>query len=317
MTMAAYGIGAFVRVPATVGNFAGAGVGAALALDAPMNVKAMPRLDGQVRIRYFGEGGDRVPRDNSNLTIKAMCSALASANGEFTGADLEVYSSIPVGVGLGASAAAVWAGLIAANMLFGLGLEEKRLFTLAHALEPRTENVYAAWFGSLAVLTETGTTYRTALVPEHFELNIIIPSPSAPARASREARRIGNGDSERLDRVRQAAAVAKFFAQGAGAALFNPQPSAPDGLAASVAGLDDALRLTRPGLLCTFVCGSGPAVGVLTQNGCSEAVDAVRDCFPNVPTRVLRLKTSGSGARDWNAPLTAPRNEARSADLRF
>src|SRR5215472_19152945 len=103
-----------IRVPATVGNFCGVST-ATVALDGLLNVKATLRQDGCVNIRYFGENGERVPRDRSNLVVRAMESALRSKGHEFVGADLEIYSSVPVGVGLGSSAAAALAGLIAAD----------------------------------------------------------------------------------------------------------------------------------------------------------------------------------------------------------
>ena len=61
-----------IRVPGTVGNFAGAMGCGALALDASMNVKVTLRLDGKVAVRYFGEDGERVPRDHTNLVVRAM-----------------------------------------------------------------------------------------------------------------------------------------------------------------------------------------------------------------------------------------------------
>src|SRR5256885_67483 len=94
-----------VRVPATVGNFQNVSTSTA-ALEGSLNVKATLRDDGQVGIRYFGENGERVPRGRSNLVVRAMESALRSKGLEFTGADFEIYSSVPVGVGLGSSTAA-------------------------------------------------------------------------------------------------------------------------------------------------------------------------------------------------------------------
>lgn len=73
-----------------------------------MNVKVTPRLDGHVSIRYFGENAERVPHDQSNLVVRAMEAALHLKELDFTGADFEIYSSVPVAVGLGSSAAAVF-----------------------------------------------------------------------------------------------------------------------------------------------------------------------------------------------------------------
>src|SRR5579859_2993963 len=176
-----------VRVPATVGNFGGAAECGSLALDASLNVKVTRRLDGQVGIRYFGENGERVPRDRSNLVVRAIEAALNLKQRQFTGADFEIYSSVPVAVGLGSSTAAVLAGLIAANLLYRLGLDEKSLFDLAAIYENRGGNLRAAWSGGFVACVENasrmspGTAahapliYERTAVPENFVLSVVVP----------------------------------------------------------------------------------------------------------------------------------------------
>lgn len=160
-----------VRVPATVGNFCGVST-STVALDGTLNVRVTLRSDGGLQIRYFGENGERVPRERSNLVVRAMESALASKGIEFSGADFEIYSAVPVGVGLGSSAAAVLAGVVAADRLARLKLDEKLIFELAAVHEARLENTRAAWFGGL-VSADDGDT------PEAFSetsaLDVVIP----------------------------------------------------------------------------------------------------------------------------------------------
>ena len=106
-----------VRVPATVGNFGGAANCGAVALESSLNLKVTLRENAHLGIRYFGEDGERVPRDGSNLVVRAMESAIVTKAVAFPGADFEIYSSVPVGVGFGSSAAATLAGLIAATFI--------------------------------------------------------------------------------------------------------------------------------------------------------------------------------------------------------
>src|SRR5438067_13322333 len=84
-----------IRIPGTVGNFAGAMGCGALALDASMNVKVTLRLDGEVAVRYFGEDGERVPRDHTNLVVRAMQSLLERQSRHCSGADFAFYSTVP------------------------------------------------------------------------------------------------------------------------------------------------------------------------------------------------------------------------------
>jgi homoserine kinase len=170
-----------IRVPATVGNFGGAASCAALALDAFLNARASTRRDGHVGVRYFGENGERVPRDSSNLAVRAMQAALESRGLPFLGVDFEMYGSVPVGMGLGSSTAAVWAGLLAADRLYRLNLGEKSLFELAGTLEPRGDNLRAAWLGGFVARFQEGPSqvYRSTVVPADLVLRVIIPEISS------------------------------------------------------------------------------------------------------------------------------------------
>lgn len=307
-----------VRVPATVGNFGGALDCAALALDAPLNVKVAPRLDGHAGIRYFGENGERVPRDRSNLVVRAMEAALHLKDLEFTGADFEVYSSVPVAVGLGSSTAAVLAGLIAADRLFRLDLDEKTLFDLAAIYESREDSLRAAWLGGFVTATAGGAlcTYHRTVVPENFTLSVVVPGTSlipGPQRERAPSLVPRPGTDVHLSR---AAALTEFFARpGKGESDCLDAPLPPTG-AKDVPGLEDALRVQVPDVLRVFVCGSGPAVGILAQGDSALAVAAVRDCFARrrVRSSTSEFRPANAGAQDWNAarPRNCPAREARA-----
>ena len=294
-----------VRVPATVGNFAGATDCAALALDATLNAKVTPRADGHVGIRYFGENGERVPRDRSNLIIRAMEAALHLRGVEFTGADLEIYSSVPVAVGLGSSTAAVLAGLIAAVGLFRLELDEKTLFELAVIYESRRDNLRAAWAGGFvaAVDGQSASNYQHTLVPENFTLSVVIPETAlvVGGRRARPSGRIAGKDFR--THQQRAAVVADFFATAKKGGALEPDTVLPPTCEKAVAGLEDALQVRVPGLLSVFVCGSGPAVGVLAQGDTAGAVQAVQECFARrgVPATATQFRPINVGAREWNA----------------
>ncbi len=291
-----------IRVPATVGNFAGAMNCAALALDASLNVKVTPRTDGHVGVRYFGANGERVPRDRSNLIVRAMEATLHLRGLEFTGADLEIYSSLPVAVGLGSSTASVLAGLMAADRLFRLRLDEKTMFDLATIYERRGDNLRAAWAGGFVACAEEqpSPSYRRTVVPENFVLSVVVPdAPLAPGGRRGPAR----GGCSSRDFHQRAAALAKFFArpgESSGLDLETPLPPTCEKL---VPGLEDALQVHLPGLLSVFVCGSGPAVGILAQSDGAAAVRAVAGCFARagVASTVAEFRPTNAGAQDWNA----------------
>jgi len=84
-----------------------------------------------------------VPRDRTNLLVRAF-ERLHSADG----LEFRMASSIPLSRGLGSSAAAVVAGLMAADHLFELDAD---LFSLAAEMEGHPDNVAAALHGGFVV----------------------------------------------------------------------------------------------------------------------------------------------------------------------
>ncbi len=293
------------RVPATVGNFGGAMDCAALSLDAALNVKATPRVDGEVAIRYFGENGERVPRDRSNLVVRAMESALRSRGREFAGVQLEIFSSVPVAVGLGSSTAAVLAGLIAADQLYRLRLDEKTLFGLASKYEDRHDNLRAAWLGGFVICAQEGSheVYRRSQVPENFSLHVVVPETTLKMETRRKGPSSGEmraGDHRHLSRANAIHDLFTHPGNGQESALSELLPPTCE---KNVPGLEEALQVRVPGVLSIFVCGTGPAVGILAQENASRAVAAIRECFARngVASLAAEFRPTNSGAREWNA----------------
>src|SRR5271154_6636628 len=89
-----------------------------------------------------------IPRGRENLCVRAF-ERLHSADG-FT---FRIRSQIPLSGGLGSSAAAIVAGLTAADHLFELDAE---LLALASELEGHPDNVAASLFGGFVVCADGG-----------------------------------------------------------------------------------------------------------------------------------------------------------------
>src|SRR5690606_14889103 len=87
-----------------------------------------------------------VPRDRSNLVVRAF-ERLRPADG----LTFRVRSEIPLSGGLGSSASAIVAGLVAADHLFELDAD---LFALAAEIEGHPDNVAAALHGGVVVCAD-------------------------------------------------------------------------------------------------------------------------------------------------------------------
>jgi homoserine kinase len=89
--------------------------------------------------------------DRENLSLTAMKLLAANHQRELPPMRLTVSADVPVARGLGSSAAAIVAGLVAANRLLDLGLSTEELFVVAAQMEGHGDNVGAALFGGVII----------------------------------------------------------------------------------------------------------------------------------------------------------------------
>ena len=130
-------------------------------------------------------GEDTLPRDRSNLCVRAF-EELHSADGVY----FEMTSQIPLARGLGSSAAAIVAGLMAADHMYELALSREEIYERAVAIEGHPDNVAAAIYGGFMVCPrpEDGGVPAPVRIepPEGVEAVIVVPAeevPTAEARA--------------------------------------------------------------------------------------------------------------------------------------
>ena len=105
-----------VRVPATSANL-GPGFdsfGLALALYDDVVVRV---AESGLTVDVAGEGADDVRRDKKNLVVRAVRATFDLLGGQPRGLDVVCANRIPHGRGLGSSAAAIVAGILAAREL--------------------------------------------------------------------------------------------------------------------------------------------------------------------------------------------------------
>ena len=160
-----------VRVPASSANL-GPGYdafGAALAIHLEVEVEETGT--------FAVETGLDVPRDRSNLLVRAF-ERLHPAD-RFT---FRISSDIPLNGGLGSSASAIVAGLVAADHLFELDAD---LMGLAVEIEGHPDNVAPALLGGLVVSAD-GEPVRLDPPPE-LEAVLVVPHEAVRTEAARAA----------------------------------------------------------------------------------------------------------------------------------
>jgi homoserine kinase len=132
-----------VRVPASSANL-GPGydcLAAALSLHLELEVEESGEFGVESNV-------DGVPLDHSNLCVQAF-EKLHPADG----LTFRIASEIPLAAGLGSSAAAIVAGLMAADHMYEL---DERIYPHAVEIEGHPDNVAAALFGGFVICTPDG-----------------------------------------------------------------------------------------------------------------------------------------------------------------
>ncbi|WP_413248056.1 homoserine kinase [Sinomonas flava] len=154
-----------VRVPATSANL-GPGydsLGLALALYDTVTVETTD--DGSLAFELSGEGADTLPRDESHLVVRTLDAALARLGYARSGLLLRAENVSPHGRGLGSSASATVAAVLAATALVEPADQPDRAWVLqlCSEIEGHPDNVAPAIFGSLALSWQEGEAFRTAV----------------------------------------------------------------------------------------------------------------------------------------------------------
>jgi homoserine kinase len=128
----------------------------------------------------INEGAEaKVLEGHDNYTVRAMEMLAKEHKRELPPFSIVACTEIPVSRGLGSSAAALVAGLFAANRLLDLGLTDDQLFKHAWRMEGHGDNVGAALYGG-AVLAVPGVNYPTFLWKgENLGLTTVVFIPEA------------------------------------------------------------------------------------------------------------------------------------------
>jgi homoserine kinase len=146
-----------VEAPATSANL-GAGydcLGVALGLVNRIDVEVRGWGRGDVELNVTGEGVGELPASNENRFVRGLEAVLQEVRGELhegVGWRVTMRNAIPLARGLGSSAAATVAGVVAGNALMGEPLTERDLLRIAAGIEGHPDNVATALLGGFVIV---------------------------------------------------------------------------------------------------------------------------------------------------------------------
>ena len=198
---------ASVRVPASSANLGPGFDVLALALDLHLEVEA--RESPKTSIAWVGEGAGEVPLNRKNLLVRSAQEPFAGWSPPLDGVELRVTNQIPIGRGLGSSAAAIVAGITLGAKLRGLRISAQRILELAFPLEGHGDNLAAALYGGfcIAVTENGGVRVHRLDWPARWRAVLFVPDDVSP---THEARRLVPRRPERADAVFNLGRVAEW-----------------------------------------------------------------------------------------------------------
>ncbi|MGC8793676.1 MAG: homoserine kinase, partial [Bryobacteraceae bacterium] len=242
------------------------------------------RRSDRLAIRVEGRDADRIPQGPENLIWQTAEAVARDVRETMPPIELEIRNHIPVGKGLGSSAAALTAGVVIADQVLGLGWKPPRILDEAARIEGHPDNVAACVLGSIvaAAIDEGGTTRAVRLaLPEHFAVAVVVPDFDLPTSKARAVLPEVYPRADAVFNLQRAALLIAALATGSATAF----PAALEDRLHQpyrtplVPGLEEILHLRAPGLLGCALSGAGPSVLVFYERGRKAVCDLVRQIF--------------------------------------
>jgi homoserine kinase len=242
------------------------------------------RQSGQLSILVEGRDAEAISTGEDNLIWQTALAVARDMRMTMPPIELQIRNEIPIGKGLGSSAAALAAGVIIADSLLGLRWKPQRILDEAARLEGHPDNVAACILGSVvASAIDSGGVARTVRVsmPPQFGVGVVVPDFVLPTSHARSVLPDCYPRSDAIFNVQRAALLMAAIATGSVSAF----PAALEDKfhqpyrAALVPGLDDILKLRAPGMLGCALSGAGPSILVFYERGYEQVCDLVRQVF--------------------------------------
>jgi homoserine kinase len=271
-----------VRVPASSANL-GPGfdaLGLALGIYLECRFRPAPAL----AICASGRDAGLISTGPDNLIWQTALQVATDTGHEMPPIELEIANEIPIGKGLGSSAAALTAGVVIASEVLGLGWDAHRVLDQAAQIEGHPDNVAACVLGSIvaSAIDSAGVARAVRLeLHPHYNVGVVVPDFSLPTSESRRVLPSSYSREDAVFNVQRSTLLIVALATGA----TDVFPMALEDRMhqqyryALVPGLEEITHLRAPGLLGCSLSGAGPSILVFHERGHESVCDLVRAVF--------------------------------------
>lgn len=271
-----------VRVPASSANL-GPGFDA-LGLALGIYLECRFRRSDAPSISVSGRDAGNIPATEENLIWQTALTVARDVGETLPAIELHIHNDIPLGKGLGSSAAALTAGVVIADQLLGLHWKRLRVLDEAARIEGHPDNVAACVLGSIVTSAiDSGGSARAVRLELHerYDVAIVVPDFALPTSKARSVLPDCYSREDAIFNVQRAALLIGALTTGATSAFptaLEDRMHQPYRLEL-VPGLDEALRLRAPGLLGCALSGAGPSIVIFYERGFEEVCGLVCQIF--------------------------------------
>jgi len=176
-----------VRVPGTTANCGPGFDSVGIACTIYNELELILSQQGSLVIEIEGEGKEIIPTDEENIVYQVIQTVLEKVGAKYQGIHIKMVNQIPLSRGLGSSAAAIVAGLFAANVATGNTLSKDDLLDMATTIEGHPDNVAPAIFGGIttSILQGEQAYYLRFVPPVKLSMVVAIPDFNLSTQAAR------------------------------------------------------------------------------------------------------------------------------------
>jgi homoserine kinase len=289
-----------IKVPATTANLGPGFDALGLALD--LWNEATFELADDFTVYVEGEGKGKLAQGKHNLILRAAQKLAERVGKELPPFVVQCINRIPLGAGLGSSAAATLTGLLAANALTQSALSEEEILSLAVEIEGHSDNAAPALLGGLVVSTpgeEKMILRRLPIAP--LDVTVVLPDFHFPTKQARNALPEQVKMKDAIYNISSAVLVTEAFRTGEmsllGEAMTDRlhQPYRIPLIPGAQAAMD---AMKRAGASAVALSGAGPSLIAFSSKREKAIGEAAKRAFAgsDLGSRVFQLKISQKGA---------------------
>jgi homoserine kinase len=256
-----------------------------------------------LEIAIQGEGQDVLPRNYRNHIARAFFSFFESMHLPAPpGLRIQCENQIPLGSGLGSSAAACLTGLVAANNFSGSRASLEKILCMATEMEGHPDNVTAALLGGLVIVVKDQDKILTRRydVPD-LQVAVVIPEINLPTEVARAALPAQVPLKDAVFNLGRTALVCDAIRTGdydlLGKVMVD-RLHQPYRLSLILGGAQALQAATQAGASAAAISGAGPGLIAFSSQAAEKAAAAMAAVFEgyHVACRKLLLTSSNRGA---------------------